>query len=109
MDILRRSRLLDETADCQGLAGLYSVLYEREPSNNTINWLLLTGALHEWINSPDTENNPICARFAVDTKVSTLLVHISISVPTFINPCGDLSSDPKHFVFSRIQRQSCAE
>lgn len=74
--MLRRSRLLDVGANCQGLAGLYNMLYEREPSNNLINWLLLSGVLHQWLgeDTPNlTELHPLDARSVTETQVGSYI------------------------------------
>lgn len=42
-------------ANCQSLAGLYSTLYETEPCNNVINWLLLSCALHRCLEKDGPE------------------------------------------------------
>lgn len=45
-DFLRQSSLLDDTGNCDGLAGLVNSLYEGEPGNLALNSLLLSRCLH---------------------------------------------------------------
>lgn len=82
--MLRRSRLLDVGANCQSLAGLYNILYEREPCNNTVNWLLLSCALHNWIqdSTPDpSEILPTDARLIADPDLKIQVSTYSTLLP----------------------------